>query len=217
MDVLLHTKGYDAIIHTAALHGKHMDQNYLRQDFINTNITGTLNLLNACVNNQIKRFLYISTTSIYGDTLNNANQAVWVTEELPLLPRDIYDITKQTGEELCKDFFNKEGVMTSVNRVGRFLNEPINLMLNHRLYKGLDERDGAEALSLGLEFNFNKFEIFNISSGSQFDIKDLILLKKNPLQVIIKKIPHIIDIYQQKGWKLPSSIDRVYISNNVIK
>lgn len=44
-DVVLLTRGYDAIIHTAALHGKHMDLNYPRQDFIETNITGTLNLI----------------------------------------------------------------------------------------------------------------------------------------------------------------------------
>lgn len=106
---------------------------------------------------------------------------------LQLLPRDIYDITKQCCEELCRDFFYKEGVTTSVYRVGRFLPEPQNLMVNHRLYRGLDERDGAEALSLGVEFDFSSFEIFNISSGSPFDIDDLVLLKKNPKQVFLKK------------------------------
>lgn len=211
--VLLLTKGYDAIVHTAALHGKHMDLSYPRQDFIETNITGTLNLLNACANNDIKRFLFTSTTSIYGNSMINPDQAVWVTEELPILPRDIYDITKQCCEELCRDYFYKEGVITSVYRVGRFLPEPRNLMLNHRLYRGLDERDGAEALSLGLEFDFSSFEIFNISSGSPFDIDDLVLLKKNPKQVFLKKFPNIIEIYENNGWQLPHSIDRVYVSN----
>ncbi|WP_336835621.1 NAD(P)-dependent oxidoreductase [Sphingobacterium siyangense] len=87
------TRGYDAIIHAAALHGRHMDLNYSRQSFIDTNITGTLNLLNACVKNGIKRFLFTSTTSIYGNALVDAEKAVWVTEELIVQPRDIYDIT----------------------------------------------------------------------------------------------------------------------------
>lgn len=68
-EVVEFTRGFDAIIHTAALHGRHMDLNYTRQSFVDTNITGTLNLLNACVKNGIKRFLFTSTTSIYGNAM----------------------------------------------------------------------------------------------------------------------------------------------------
>lgn len=211
------TSGYEAIIHTAALHGRHMDLNYSRQSFIDTNITGTLNLLNACVKNRIKRFLFISTTSIYGNALVDGEKAVWVTEELTVQPRDIYDITKQACEELCRDFFEKEQLMTSVYRVGRFLPEPDNLMLNHRLYRGLDERDGAEALRIGVETNFTSFQIFNISSGSPFEIEDLTELKFDPLNVIARRIPKAIEIYRQKGWSFPASIDRVYRSDKAIQ
>ncbi len=214
--VIEFTSGYEAIIHTAALHGRHMDLNYSRQSFIDTNITGTLNLLNACVKNGIKRFLFTSTTSIYGNALVDAEKAVWVTEELIVQPRDIYDITKQTCEELCRDFFEKEQLMTSVYRVGRFLPEPDNLMLNHRLYRGLDERDGAEALRLGAETDFTSFQIFNISSGSPFEIEDLTELKFDPLNVIAKRIPKAIEIYRQKGWNFPASIDRVYRSDKAM-
>ncbi|WP_333864106.1 NAD-dependent epimerase/dehydratase family protein [Sphingobacterium sp.] len=211
------TSGYEAIIHTAALHGRHMDLNYSRQSFIDTNITGTLNLLNACVKNGIKRFLFTSTTSIYGNALVDAKKAVWVTEELTVQPRDIYDITKQACEELCRDFFEKEQLMSSVYRVGRFLPEPDNLMLNHRLYRGLDERDGAEALRLGVETNFTSFQIFNISSGSPFEIEDLTELKFDPLNVITKRIPKAIEIYRQKGWNFPVSIDRVYRNDKAMQ
>jgi len=208
--VLAFTKGFDAIIHTAALHGRHMDLNYPRQRFVDTNITGTLNLLNGCVENQIKRFLFTSTTSIYGSAMVDENQAVWVTEKLTAQPRDIYDITKQACEELCRDFFEKERIMTSVYRVGRFLPEPDNLTLNHRLYRGLDERDGAKGLKLGVEHNFSSFEIFNLCSGSLFNKEDLIELKVNPLPVIAKYIPEAVDIYKKNNWIFPSSIDRVY-------
>ncbi|RWY49208.1 NAD-dependent epimerase/dehydratase family protein [Mucilaginibacter gilvus] len=102
------TKGFDAIIHTAALHGKHFELNYPRGAFIQTNILGTLNLLNACVVNGVKRFLYTSTTSIYGEALVDKDKAVWVDETLAERPRDIYDITKQTTEQLCRDFFIKK-------------------------------------------------------------------------------------------------------------
>jgi UDP-glucose 4-epimerase len=208
-DLLL--EGVDAVIHTAALHGKHYELNYPREEFINTNILGTLNLLNACVKSRVSRFLYTSTTSIYGSAMVDDEKAVWVDELLPERPRDIYDITKQTTEQLCRDFFYKEGLQTSVYRVGRFLPEDDNLKINHRLYRGLDERDGAEALRLALNIGFNNFETFNISSGSPFKKDDLISLKHNPKAIILKYYPEAEDVYQHKNWAFPKSIDRVYV------
>ncbi len=205
------TRGFDAIIHTAALHGKHYELNYPREAFIQTNIIGTLNLLDACVKNGVKKFLYTSTTSIYGDALVDKDKAVWVDETLAERPRDIYDITKQTTEQLCRDFFYKEGLQASVYRVGRFLPEDDNLKTNHRLYRGLDERDGAEALRLALDVNFKDFEIFNISSGSPFKQEDVVALKHSPLGPILKYYPEAEAIYKAKGWAFPQSIDRVYV------
>ncbi len=140
------------------------------------------------------------------------SRAVWVDEELMIKPRDIYDITKQTAEQLCKDFFYSEGLQTSVYRVGRFLPEADNLKLNHRLYRGLDERDGAEGLRLALEKTFPEFEIFNITSSSPFKKDELVQLKQNPAEVIKKHYPHAEAIYKAKGWEFPKSIDRVYVS-----
>ena len=130
------TKNIEVIIHTAAIHGKHFELNYPRKDFINVNINGTLNLLNAAVKNGVKQFFYISTTSIYGSAMVSPDRAVWVDETLTEQPRDIYDITKQCAEQLCKDFFLKEGLQVSVYRVGRFLPETDNLKINHRIYRG---------------------------------------------------------------------------------
>jgi UDP-glucose 4-epimerase len=210
------TKGFDAVIHTAALHGRHMDLNYPREEFINTNIKGTLNLLNACVANGIGKFLFTSTTSIYGKSLVDDNKAVWVDEELPIQPRDIYDITKQSCEEICREFFEKENIHVTVFRVGRFLDEPVNLKLNHRLYRGLEEQDGAEALKLALEHQFNQFEIFNITSGSAFQKEDLIELKRDAPSVIAKYHPEAIELYKLNQWTLPVSIDRVYRSDKAL-
>jgi nucleoside-diphosphate-sugar epimerase len=211
------TFGMDAVIHAAALHGRHMDLAYPREDFVDTNIKGTLNLLNACVYNGVSKFLFASTTSIYGKSLVDEKQAVWVDENLAVCPRDIYDITKQACEELCREFFEKENLQATVFRVGRFLPEPINLMLNHRLYRGLDERDGAEALRLALNKEFQQFEIFNISSGSAFQWEDLIELKRNAPATIHKYFPAAIEIYRKNNWTLPESIDRVYSSDKARK
>jgi len=203
-------KNADAIIHTAALHGKHTDLNYSRDAFIKTNINGTLNLLNACVQNNIRKFVYTSTTSIYGTAMVNESQAVWVHEELIPEPRDIYDITKLTCELLCKDLFEKEGLETVVLRVSRFLPEDSNTKANHRLYRGLDERDGARACLLALEHHFENFEIFNISNLSPFQPSDLGDLYYSPRDVIRQYYPEAIEVYARKGWKFPARIDRVY-------
>lgn len=202
--------GVDAIIHTAAIHGKHYELNYSREEFIRTNINGTYNLLNACVLNGVKKFLYTSTTSIYGKAMESDKQAVWVDETLTPNPRDIYDITKLTAELLCRDYFEKENIETTVLRVSRFLPEDENTKAIHRLYRGLDEKDGAIGHLLALEKTFQTFEVYNISNQSPFDKTDLVDLISNPKRVIKKYYPNIENIFADKKWSFPDRIDRVY-------
>jgi UDP-glucose 4-epimerase len=209
-DVARIVRNVDHIIHTAAIHGRHMDIAVPRVDFVETNVLGTLHLLEASVQHQIKSFIYTSTTSIYGKSMENDIAAVWVDEELTPSPRDIYDITKLTAENLCRDFFEKEQLNGCILRVSRFMDEPKNAIANYRLYRGLDERDGAEAHWLALQARFKTFEIFNISNDTPFQKADLENLRSDPEKVILKYYPMAADIYKKKGWTFPSSIDRVY-------
>ena len=75
--------GVSAIIHTATLHKPHV-ATHSKQDFVDTNVTGTLNLLEAAVAAGVKSFVFTSTTSAFGSQLRpEAGQAaVWVTEDL---------------------------------------------------------------------------------------------------------------------------------------
>lgn len=204
-------KDVSHVIHTAAVHGRHMDMDVPRVDFVETNVLGTLNLLEAAVDHQVKSFIYTSTTSIYGKAMENNTAAVWVDEELPASPRDIYDITKLAAENLCRDFFEKEQLNGCTLRVSRFMDEPKNLIANYRLYRGLDERDGAEAHWLALNTTFKTYEIFNISNDTPFQVTDLEDLKTNAEEVILKYYPMARDIYQRNNWTFPTSIDRVYV------
>lgn len=201
--------GVSAVIHCAALHGRHLDLGFSRQAFVDTNIGATLRLLEAAKNQGVGRFIYTSTTSLYGRAMEDDRQAVWVDEQLPVAPRDIYDITKQAAEALCRDFFEKDFV-TAALRVSRFMDEPANAIANYRLYRGLDERDGARAHLKALTAPLARFEIFNVSNQSPFTRADCQALKEDAAAVIRRCYPQAELVYRQKGWQLPASIDRVY-------
>ena len=61
-------EGIDAVLHTATLHKPHVGS-HSRQQFIDTNITGTLNLLEESVAANVERFIFTSTTSAFGRAL----------------------------------------------------------------------------------------------------------------------------------------------------
>jgi UDP-glucose 4-epimerase len=58
--------GAEVILHAATLHKPHV-ATHSRQDFIDTNITGTLTLLEEAVAAGVRSFIYTSTTSVFGD------------------------------------------------------------------------------------------------------------------------------------------------------
>src|SRR5262245_25574010 len=74
--------GSDAILHAATLHKPHL-ATHSRQDFIDVNVKGTLNLLEESADARIKVFVFTSTTSAFGLALTPSPgaPAAWVTEE----------------------------------------------------------------------------------------------------------------------------------------
>lgn len=85
----------DAVIHTATLHKPHVIT-HSRQRFVDTNIMGTLNLLEAAALAGVGSFVFTSTTSSFGSALTPppGGPAVWVTEDVTPVPRNIYGVTK---------------------------------------------------------------------------------------------------------------------------
>lgn len=117
-------QGVDAILHTATLHKPHVET-HSRQDFVDTNITGTLNLLEAAVAEGVKVFVYTSTTSTFGRALVPAagEPAGWITEEVAPIPKNIYGITKLAAENLCELIHRKYALPCVVLRTARFFPE----------------------------------------------------------------------------------------------
>ena len=86
----------DAVIHAAALHAPHVGV-VADEHFIQVNVEATRLLLEACRRFGVTRFVFTSTTSVYGHALVDPQRAVWVTEDLVPRPRDVYDKTKLAG------------------------------------------------------------------------------------------------------------------------
>lgn len=206
----------DAIIHTASLHAPHVDS-YSREDFVDINIKGTLHLLEAAVQYQLKKFIYTSTTSVYGSAMQSENKAVWVTEQLNPMPRDIYDITKLAAEQLCEDFARNYPIKVFCLRTSRFWEEPLEDRLFYRLFRALDTRDAAMAHLLALENKIITYGLYNISGKSPFQPKDLEKLKGRASEVIKNYCPEFLSYFHQQGWKVPNEVDRVYVIDKAEK
>src|SRR5262249_27392778 len=76
-------RGADAVIHAATLHKPHVVTHAPRQ-FVDTNVHGTLNLLEAAVAAGVSAFVFTSTTSAFGRALipGPGEPAAWVTEDV---------------------------------------------------------------------------------------------------------------------------------------
>ena len=94
------TRNIDIIFHQAAL-GSVQRSIENPRDSNSTNIDGTLNLLNSSLENNVKKFIYASSSSIYGDS-----EILPKTEEMPPSPKSIYAVTKLTAEYYCRLYYS---------------------------------------------------------------------------------------------------------------
>jgi len=100
------TEGIDIVLHHAALGSVQRSlENPL--DSNSANIDGTLNLLKASVENKVKRFIYASSSSVYGDSVKLPKE-----ESMQPNPKSIYAVTKLTAEYYCRLFYSLYGLKT---------------------------------------------------------------------------------------------------------
>ena len=116
--------GVQVVFQAATLHKPHV-VTHSRQDFVDTNITGTLNLLEESVAAGVESSVLTSTTSVFGDALVPpvGAPAAWVTEEVTPVPKNIYGVTKAAAEDLCQLFHRSQGLACIVLRTSRFFPE----------------------------------------------------------------------------------------------
>jgi UDP-glucose 4-epimerase len=216
----------DGVIHTATLHKPHV-ATHSRQDFVDINITGTLNLIEEAVAAGVKSFIYTSTTSVFGRALipPEGAPAAWITEEVVPVPKNIYGVTKLAAENLCELFQYRTGMPCLVLRTSRFFPEEdddknvrqsfddANLKVNELLYRRADIEDMVNAHLIALEkaprIGFGRYII---SATTPFTRGDLQELRSNTPAVVKRCVPEYEAEYARRSWTIPKSISRVYVN-----
>ncbi len=220
--------GVDAVIHTATLHKPHIDTHDSRA-FVDTNVSGTLNLLEEAATAGVRAFVYTSTTSVFGRALRPPEDepAAWITEDVVPVPRNIYGVTKAAAEDLCELAHRDLGLPCVILRTSRFFPEgddqddlrasfdDLNLKVNELLYRRVDLDDVVTAHRLALDrVGHLGFGRYIISATSPFTPDDLDALRDDAPAVVRRLFPDYHEVYGERGWKMLPGIDRVYVNAN---
>ena len=199
-------KGKDYVVSLAAMWLLHC-KDFPRTAF-EVNVAGTFNILEACVRHNIKKLVWSSSASVYGDAVE-----LPMTETHPFNNKNFYGATKITGEVMATAFNDRYGLsvigLRYMNVYGPNQDQTaaytgvVPIMLNHiennvppiingdgsQAYDFIYVEDVARCNVQALKSNIN-FGMYNVGTEVQTSIKelcDLILdLKKSDLKVIFK-------------------------------
>jgi len=183
-------EGVDYVFHLAAMWLLHC-KDFPRTAF-EVNIAGTFNVLEACVKHNVKKLIYSSSASVYGDAVE-----VPMTENHPFNNKNFYGATKISGEAMATAFNDRYGL----NVIGlRYANVygpnqeqnavytgVIPIMLNKidakepitingdgsQAYDFIYVEDVARANICALKSD-KDFGFYNVGTGVQTSIKDLV-------------------------------------------
>ncbi len=181
-------KGVEVVFHQAAQAGVRASWGENFKVYSDNNILATQMLLEACTSNPVKKFIYASSSSVYGDT-----------QDLPMkessLPRPVspYGVSKLAAEHLCWLYFRNFGVPTvSLRYFTVFGDRQRPDMAFHRFFRWAIERkpiavygDGEQSRDFThvddiVEANWLASknglpgEVFNIGGGSRISLNDVI-------------------------------------------
>jgi UDP-glucose 4-epimerase len=219
--------GVGAVLHAATLHKPHMGS-HERQAFVDTNVSGTLTLLEEAVAAGVGSFVFTSSTSVFGRALTPlpGEPATWITEDVTPVPRNIYGVTKAAAEDLCEIIARDHGLPVVVLRVARFFPEDddrdevraaydgANVKANEYLYRRVDLQDVADAHLLAIAgapaIGFGRYII---SATTPFTPADRAGLGRDAPAVVRRLFPDVGAEYARRGWAMFGVIDRVYVND----
>lgn len=216
--------GVTHVLHAATLHKPHIESQ-TRQAFVDTNVTGTLNLLESAAGVGVAAFVFTSTTSVFGAAMRPppGEPAVWVDEAVKPVVRNIYGATKTAAEDLCELMHRLSRLPVIVLRTSRFFpeddDEPEaralrsqgNIQANEYLYRRVDIEDVVEAHFVALHaaprIGFGRFIV---SATTPFLREDCAALGRDATAVMHHRVPGWVAVYARHGWTPPHALDRVY-------
>ncbi len=216
-----------AVLHTATLHKPDV-RTSSRQDFVDTNVTGTLALLEESAAAGVGAFVLTSTTSTYGRALTppDGEPAVWVDEDLVPVPRNVYGATKRAAEDLGELVARDEGLPVVVLRASRFFPEgddredvrrsgpAANVKANELLHRRVDLQDVVDAHLLAVErAPALGHARYVVSAPTPFTRADAPRLRVDAPGLVRSRFPDQPALYAQQGWRVPDGIERVYDSS----
>ena len=220
-------KNVTTVLHAATLHKPHV-ATHSRQDFVDVNVTGTLNLLEEAAAADVTAFVYTSTTSVFGDALvpPPGEPAAWITEDVTAVPKNIYGVTKAAAEDLCQLFARNHSLRAIVLRTSRFFPEEddnravreaytdANIKTTEFLYRRVDIEDVVSAHLLAARHAPSVgFARYIISATTPFSRDDMADLRSNAPQVVRRYVPAYEAEFARRGWTMIPGIDRVYVND----
>jgi len=218
--------GVTDVLHTATLHKPHIGS-HDRQAFVDTNVTGTLNLLEESVGASVQNFVFTSTTSAFGRALYPGSDApaAWITEDVVSLPRNVYGVTKTAAEDLCELVHRDSGLPVVILRTSRFFPEgddrddvrsayaDANSKANELLYRRVDIADVADVHLLALEHAARiGFGHYIVSATAPFEREDMEELAADAPSVVRRLFPDQEAEYARRGWRMFPRLDRLYVN-----
>ncbi len=216
----------DVVVHTATLHKPHV-ATHSRQSFVDTNVTGTLHLLEAAAARGVRAFVFTSTTSVFGNALvpPAGEPAAWITEDVRPIPKNIYGVTKVAAEDLCELFHRDHRVPCVILRTSRFFPEADdnpamrdayadgNLKQNELLHRRVELEDVVAAHLLAIERAPGLgLARYIISATTPFTRDELGELRVDAPAVVRRRFPAYEAVYAPRRWRMFPSIDRVYVN-----
>ncbi len=187
---------FDAVVHLGAQAGvRYSLEN--PQVYIDSNITGTLNILEACRHYPVRHLVYASSSSVYGD---NA-KIPFSVEDRTDNPVSLYAATKKSNELMAHTYSNLFGIPTTGLRFftvygpwGRpdmapmlfaksiLEGKPIRVFNHGNMRRDFTYIDDiAEGIALILYREQNGSELFNIGRGEPVDLMRFIEILENEL------------------------------------
>ncbi len=204
-------EGVDYVFHLAAMWLLHC-KDFPRTAF-DVNVTGTFNILEACVKHKVKKLIYSSSASVYGDAIE-----VPMQESHPFNNKNFYGSTKISGEAMCTAFNDRYALevigLRYMNVYGPGQDQHavysgvVPIMLNKidaneppeingdgsQAYDFIYVEDVARSNICALESD-TSFGFYNVGTGIQTSIKQLcdLILQLKASKLVVKYNPYSED------------------------